>query len=88
MHLGSGRRIHDLVERSAEQAVAVEGDDGAGQQRSPIIRALVALSSDEGDRDADKRRRRSDGVGAMKTAAASSATATMIPAMDSALPCP
>src|SRR5947209_19493022 len=46
--------VHDLKECRAQQADAICGDDGAGEKRRPIIRALPTTAADQGDGDADE----------------------------------
>ena len=48
------RRIHYLVQRGSQKPNAISGDDGAGEKRRPIIRALPTTAADQGDGDADE----------------------------------
>src|SRR5438105_15484987 len=48
------RRVHYLVQRGSQKPNAISGDDGAGEKRRPIIRALPTTAADQGDGDADE----------------------------------
>ena len=61
----SGARVHQFVERRAQQPPAVPGDDARRRQRRPVVRRLVTRAANERHADADGCRQRGDGVAAM-----------------------
>ena len=48
------RGIHDFIKRRSQKPNAICGDDGAGEKRRPIIRALPTTAADQGGGDADE----------------------------------
>ena len=55
-NLSAGRGIHEFVQSRIEKAVSVRGDQGAGEERGPIVRALPFFAADQCDRDANEGR--------------------------------
>ena len=53
------------MERRHEQAVTVEPDQSASEQRGPIVRRFKTRSADQRNENADEGRRRSQRVTAM-----------------------
>ena len=57
--------IHDLLQSGFEQAIAVDGDQPAGEESGPAIGTLPAFPADEGGGNPNERCRRGERIGAM-----------------------
>src|SRR5436190_6441022 len=59
------RRIHDLIQRGAQQTRAICANQRAGKERGPVVGALPWLPADERNRNTDERSNGSDCISAM-----------------------